>query len=234
MERKNMILLTVIGAATLLVAMVGATFAFFTATVQDTRSQDGGDDGTANITAGSVANTTVVGNVENAAGKFTATGVYPGHREVAGLSVAVTNGAEQVTSNTNVNIVYDVDTNGFKSDEIEVTVFRSEEELSLNNYFNCTHSVTSAEDGQHFSETCDHEIDEIESLDDNVTKLTKSAVTLTGGKEKKILVNDTISATGQVEKKVFYYVAIEFKDTGKSQNDSMNATLNGTIKVEAA
>ena len=35
MERKNTILLTVIAIATLLVAVVGATFAYFTATITD-------------------------------------------------------------------------------------------------------------------------------------------------------------------------------------------------------
>ena len=64
MEKKNVVLLTVIALATLLVAVVGATFAFFTATVKDERTGDG-DAGKTNITAGSVASTTVVGNKQN-------------------------------------------------------------------------------------------------------------------------------------------------------------------------
>ena len=71
MEKKNMVLLTVIAIATLLVAVVGATFAYFTATVKDERTPSESD-GTANITAVSVAKTTIVGDVSNAAGKFTA------------------------------------------------------------------------------------------------------------------------------------------------------------------
>ena len=42
MEKKNMVLLTVIAVATLLVAVVGATFAYFTATVTDSRDSGSG------------------------------------------------------------------------------------------------------------------------------------------------------------------------------------------------
>ena len=41
MEKKNMVLLTVIAVATLLVAVVGATFAYFTATITDDRGSEG-------------------------------------------------------------------------------------------------------------------------------------------------------------------------------------------------
>ena len=52
---------------------------------------------------------------------------------------------------------------------------------------------------------------------------------------KLVLATDTIAATGaKGTKTAYYYVVVEFKDTNKSQNDSMNAVLNGTISVEAA
>ena len=238
MEKKNMVLLTVIAVATLLVAVVGATFAYFTATVQDTRGTESGE-GKTSVTAGSVASTTIVSNPETSIGKFTANDVYPGHREVAGMKVSVSNSGEQeITTNTKVNIVYDVTNNGFQDGEIEVNVFRATSDLELTeNYFECSHKVTpdGEENEQHFSETCSKEVDSLTSLGQETKKLTTQPVKLSGNKEKKILVTDSIEAAGaSTTTNVYYYVVVEFKDTDKSQNASMNAKLEGTVSVEAA
>ena len=122
MEKKNMVLLTVIAGATFLVAMVGATFAFFTATVQDNRTSSG-DTGKTSITAGSVASTTIVGSV---AGQFTATNVYPGHMEVAALSVKADNSQNSEQTKTNIAIKYDVTKNDFANKEIKVSIYKKE------------------------------------------------------------------------------------------------------------
>ena len=236
MERKNMVLLGVIAVATLLVAVVGATFAYFTATVEDKRT-DGDSNGKTTITAGSVASKTVIGNVSNGAGKFEATGVYPNHKEVAGLSVTVTNGEKEENTNTNVSIVYNVTQNDFANEEIEVSVYKSDEDLEVRNYFNCTHTANpqAEENAVQYTETCAHDISELESTL-QATKLTQTPIKLNKGPQSKlVLANDTIAATGaKGTNTAYYYVVVEFKDTGKSQNDSMNAVLNGTISVEAA
>ena len=234
MEKKNMVLLTVIAVATLLVAVVGATFAYFTATVQDTR-EDGSGKGETKVTAGSIANTTVVSNVSQAAGKFEATGVYPGHTEVAGLSVKATHNKEEAT-NTKINIVYDVTSNTFAKDEIEINVYKkADEELSLTNYFNCKHT-SSPQDGNvvQFSETCDKEPDSLVS-ELQAVKLTEEPVKLdTGEKNDIVLATDTITTNNTEAKTINYYVVVQFKNNSSGQNASMNATLDGKITVEVA
>ena len=233
MEKKNVVLLTVIASATLLVAMVGATFAFFTATVKDERGD--GDAGKTNITAGSVASTTVVGNVENAAGKFTATGVYPGHKEVAGLSVKVSNSGEEQSTDTNFEIIYNVETNSFQKDEIQVNVYRADEDLTLTDYFGCTHSDAVQEGNEvHFTETCTKSEAELEGL--GATKITKEPIKLAGDAQKDlVLVKDDIKDVGASHSVTkYYYVVVEFTDTKGDQNTSMNAELSGTISVRAA
>ena len=239
MEKKNVVLLTVIALATLLVAVVGATFAFFTATVKDERTGDG-DAGKTNITAGSVASTTVVGNVSNEVGKFTTSGVYPGHKEIASLSVTTTNGGEQEKSDTKVDIVYNVTNNTFADDEIEVSVYKKEDSEATEivpDYFGCTHQATPQEETNEvrFSETCTKDLASLESTV-KLTKLTSEPVKLQKGtSEDLVLTTDTITANGKSQAKtVYYYVVVEFKETGLSQNDSMNATLDGTINVKAA
>ena len=82
MEKKNMVLLTVIAVATLLVAVVGATFAYFS--ISTTNNFGGGtsDQGKTNITASDAATADQITIAqESNAGSFTATGVYPGHKE---------------------------------------------------------------------------------------------------------------------------------------------------------
>lgn len=233
MEKKNMVLLTVIAVATLLVAVVGATFAFFTATVQDTR-EEGSGQGQTNVTAGSIANTTVVSNVSNTAGKFEKTGVYPGHIEAAGLSVTATHNKEEAT-NTKINIVYDVTSNEFAKDEIEINVYKSDSDLSLNDYFKCQHT-SSPQDGNvvQFSETCAKEPDSLVS-ELEAEKLTTQPVKLdTGAKNDIVLATDTITTSGTQAKTVNYYVVVQFKNNESEQNESMNAKLDGKITVEVA
>ncbi len=261
MERKNMILLTVIGAATLLVAMVGATFAFFTATVQDTRNPGGeGDEGKTSITAGSVANKTIVANIPSTAGKFSATGIYPGHMEVAGLSVEANNEAGDKDSVTNIAIKYDVTKNDFQSDEIKVTLYRGDNSFDQitqneagtgNDYFKCEHKTalttqddyvdgeTPAEGTTKFYEECQKSYADLVS-DGKLSKVGNEQYVNNGS--DSITFEDTIEAGSNSSKKVYYYVVLEFVNEKQSanaegdtaQNESMNAELQGTISVAAA
>lgn len=221
MERKNTILLTVIAVATLLVAVVGATFAYFTATIQDDRTADNGN-GSTNITAGQVANTTVVANVEGAAGKFTATDVYPGHKEVAALQVSATGAAG---SKTVVDFEYDVTTNDLGASNVKVSLYKSTTKIeTTENYFACQHKVETVDNENRYSETC---------TDKSVGTLVKET-TLTGGAQKVVLGQDTITTTAaDTEETVYYYVVVEFVNNG-NQDTVMGKSLAGTVSVKPA
>ena len=233
MERKNMVLLTVIAVATLLVAVVGATFAFFTATVKDER-ESGSGDGTTSIKAGSVAHSTVVGNVSNAAGKFEAKGVYPGHKEVAGLSVEVSNESESSTD-TSFEIVYNVEKNDFKANEIEVNVYRASSDIDLKEFFGCTHSESvQSQNEVRFTETCTKNEGDLTGL--GAEKITSEPVKLQSGPQANLVIakDHIVDASASHNEKKYYYVVVEFKDNGENQNESMNGELSGTISVRAA
>ena len=221
MERKNTILLTVIAVATLLVAVVGATFAYFTATITDNRDTDNGN-GTTNITAGQVANTTVVANVEGAAGKFTATDVYPGHKEVAALSVTARGAAG---SKTVVDFEYDVTTNDLGASNVKVSLYKSTTLIpTTENYFACEHKVETVDNETRYSEAC---------TDKSVGTLVKET-TLTGGAQKVVLGQDTITTTAaDTDETVYYYVVVEFVNNG-NQDTVMGKTLAGTVSVKPA
>ena len=232
MEKKNMVLLTVIGAATLLVAMVGATFAFFTATVTDSRKENSGQGGT-NVTAGSVASELVVANVDQAAGKFTATDVYPGHKEVAALQVTADNSKGSKASESDIAIEYDVTTNEFSNDDIQVTVYKSSSAVNIGeNYFNCSHSSSAGDAGAtNLFETCS--VNESAFGSDKLKQKGTEATTVKLQKgESTIKFTDTIEAAKESKASVNYYVVVEFVNNGAaSQNAAMGAKLEGTVKV---
>ena len=103
MEKKNTILLTVIAVATLLVAVVGATFAYFTA------ASTAGDP---NDTA-ATGTTTTVGGVNLVATSASTDNdiAYPGGYVVAGVKVEATNSDANNSYDTSFHVVGKVTNN---------------------------------------------------------------------------------------------------------------------------
>lgn len=230
MEKKNMVLLTVIAIATLLVAVVGATFAYFTASISDTRDETNGN-GTANITTGQVAGTTVVGNIDGAAGKFEATAVYPGHKEVAAIKITTTGAAG---AKTGLAFVYDVTANTIGAGNVKVSIYKSTNkvETGTENYFNCEKKSAPLE-GSSTGETKFYE--ECTVNENTLGTIVGTSKTLKGGVEKLTITNDTITTvTADTAEDTYYYAVVEFVDTGAEQNTDMAKTLTGTITVDAA
>ncbi len=96
MEKKNTVLLTVIAVATLLVAVVGATFAYFTATTVGDENDGTAQTGTATKVGGvQLTMTATDGDADMA---------YPGGYVVAGASVAAANSDE----NNNYTTTFDL------------------------------------------------------------------------------------------------------------------------------
>ncbi len=232
MEKKNMVLLTVIAIATLLVAVVGATFAYFTATVTDNFSQEG-DNGKTDITSSKVANTLTFATADSNAGKFTAEDVYPGHKELATIKVTAQGDAETTAA---IRLAYSVTTNTFGADALEISVYKSDNEITFEkeNPLHCTKKTgTISED--------DKNTKLYEECDDLATALTNKGATLVKDSKKNIpesesiiLVDRDIIQIDSVSKDAYYYVLVEFNDTNKAQDDLQGKTLDGEITITAA
>ena len=90
MEKKNTILLTVIAIATLLVAVVGATFAYFTASITTTGDEDGTKSNT-NITTRTMTNAVMdLGNIMASSEDNEAKNVLPGFKMMKSVTVTGT------------------------------------------------------------------------------------------------------------------------------------------------
>ena len=216
-------------------AVVGATFAYFTATVENTYSPS---NGATSIEAAKVATKTVVASIDSEAGKFTATDVYPGHKEIAGLQVKVT-GTEGDTSA--IKIKYAVTENGFK-DDINVTVYGLENQLSIgsteenNTWFGCTKQTKKSSDEQKtlYYETCAEKTNELPAA----KKIGETKTLKTAGGPETLEFDDVITISGGTDATKYYYVVIEYEndteETAEGQNDQMSKSVEGTISVRAA
>ena len=239
MEKKNMVLLTVIAVATLLVAVVGATFAYFTANI--TNNYNGSNDnGKTNVQAGSVAGTTVVSNVDGEAGSFTATDVYPGHKEVAALKVNV-----QDASNTNakINITYKATTNGFTEGNIKLRVYKTDAAKSIGedgNYFQCA-KKTGTGTGLDANKTTFYEECSGPAETSLGTQVGSDYVLRTSDLNNAVVIatdNEVSSSASGVD--TYYYVVVEYvnqtesSEESASQNSEFGAQLKGEISVKLA
>lgn len=220
MEKKNMVLLTVIAVATLLVAVVGATFAYFS--ISTTNNFGGGtsDQGKTNITASDAktADQITIAQASNA-GSFTAEGVYPGHKEVAAIKVTAKSAQNTAPS---VKITYNTTTNDFEDGSLKISLYRKDtEETVSSTYFQCTKQSVE----QKLYETCAKDESTLGTslVSTNITKTNKDYTLVASN-----AVN--VSTTGA---DTFYYVVVEFIDTQAIQNDTASGkSLAGQIKVE--
>ena len=211
-------------------AVVGATFAYFTATVNDTYSSGG--NGQTTVSSAKVASTMTFAQADQGAGKFTAENVYPGHKEVAAIKVTA-QGEEG--SQSAVQIAYSVTENDFAQDALKISVYRSDSQIDLENKenaFSCVQkSGTATEPGK---------TKLYEECTGTTAKLVGARML---GKEQSIPQNDgsiilvdrdTIDASSSGTD-VYYYVVVEFKDTNADQTeDNTGKTLDGEISIVAA
>lgn len=126
MEKKNTILLTVIAVATLLVAVVGATFAYFTATTQTGT----GAGTTATDTPTTVGGTNIelapIANVEGAADMK-----YPGGKMVVGGKVTASATGDNTYNMTyTVNAEIDTTALGSSTSEVKWTLYEVADEVT--------------------------------------------------------------------------------------------------------
>lgn len=233
MEKKNMVLLTVIAVATLLVAVVGATFAYFSTTAENDFSGGGtGAAGNTNVGSGNVGeggDTVIITETSSGAGSFTATNVYPGHREVAQAHVNAKNASGQTS---NVKITYTAETNDFSEGAIKVSVYKSTTDLAIpaSNAFNCVQETTTVGNEIRYTEDCT----EIASLltEKGATQVgTTQTLNGTDSQEVVLVASEPITADADGAD-TYFYIVVEFAETSEDQNADMSKTLDGSIKFE--
>ena len=218
MEKKNTILLTVIAVATLLVAVVGATFAYFTAT-------SGTDNNASSTGAVETATVSTVKLTTADVGKSTRT-VYPGTTNYAAISVVASKelpeGADAATDDTDYNITYTVNgsitlSEAFTAGSVTYSVYRTTEEVETP--VTCTLSTDNAQ----YSDSCN--LDALTSAAGSQQVVTDQ--TVSGTTATVSVPSQTLSTDGSTT--YYYYLVVSYPNQESDQNADQDKTITAQL-----
>jgi len=215
MKKKRTMFLII--TLVLTIVLIGSSYAYFSAMFNDNRSE--GNNTNTSIKTCHIAEATRIENIEDSVGSFQATDIYPGHKEVASLSVTASG---VIGATTSFQFIYDIEENTLK-DNIKVSVYGSNEKISTtDNYFHCKKEVTTENEVTKYYETCEEK--ELGSL---------LSETILNEETKQVIGKDTLVITNEgIDKTKYYYVVIEFLNKDESQNEYQNKVLKGSVNVE--
>lgn len=225
MEKKNTILLTVIAVATLLVAVVGATFAYFTAT-----NTTAGDSDTATVTTETVSAINVTSQADKSAYLS-----YPGGVSVLAAGVNVSKTAASAGSTSTIS--YDVNlkyTNNTGTD-LNYTIYTASEEAALaldaDIDASCELVVTPSGDTNQYAYVCDQQAADFSSLG---TAGTTGTLTKNTAEEATVQVADesiTVNSEDTVNTSRYYYVVVDYPSTGDQTSTDAGKQISLSIEV---
>ena len=228
MERKNTVLLTVIAVATLLVAVVGATFAYFTATNGgNTTVEESANTTTANVGSQNLDMTSVV-----AGGDMK----YPGGILVAGVEVKGT-----VTGDNAYDMSYGikgtVDVSDWETDEnttLSWTLYKSATKVSTSPVTDCTLDTGHLASNQYtYGDSC--------KLAQGISGTVVKSGTVTLGTSNEIKVTAAESAdnlklsnvSSNSAQTAYYYLVVTFDDAEMTSDQSNNKGKSITVSLSA-
>ena len=209
-----MVLLTVIAVATLLVAVVGATFAYFTA-----QSTTTGNDTTTSATTRELAALSWTAGTE----KGESPEVYPGYMAYQAYELSATgNGSANYKLTLDATVAEGF--NATTPDDLTYSIYKTTTtKPSYSTLFQPgTESVTTL-DG-----TTTYKITGAGFTDDSLTPVVEDQK-LTTGSDQSIVANATINA-GATE---YYVLVINFHDNGQEQNTLQGLNFSASLKLTA-
>ena len=214
MEKKNMVLLTVIAVATLLVAVVGATFAYFTA-----QSTTTGNSTTTSATTRELAALSWTAGAD----KGESPSVYPGYMAYQSYELRATGNG---TANYKLTLDATV-TEGFNAGEADDLTYSIYKTTKAKPEYT-TLFQPGTEDVKTADNTTTYKIAGAGFTHDSLTPVVEDEP-LTTGSEQEIVANASINA-GATE---YYVLVINFHDNGAAQNDLQGKAFSATLKLTA-
>lgn len=212
MEKRNSIVLTAIAIATLLVAVVGATFAYFTASV-------GGTGNTTNNA--STVTTAAIAAVDYTTGSnFTLVDAYPGQKGVQVFTVKLT--GDIGTKGKYVVKLTPTATNTLLTN-VRYTLYQTT--TPATNKIEVENAGKVVTGGQFSATDTFKTTGTLTTVGTANTSITNTNVITLDTKEFTI----TSTATTYT-----YYLAYEYVNTGADQNTEQNKTFGATVTVELA
>ena len=216
MEKKNMVLLTVIAVATLLVAVVGATFAYFTAT-----STTGGNETTTSATTAQLATLSWTAEETGRSPQ-----VYPGFKAFQAYTLAA---GGTGSARYQLKLTANVDP-AFKSGDVTYSIYKATSEVtsSLFTPGNANVDTTTEPGVARYSITgaaFNSEAESLTAVVENQPLTTVSGTAITGGPVSAV---NTING-GTTE---YYVLVLDFPNKNEAQTQQ-NATFSASLKLTA-
>ncbi len=226
MERRNTVLLTVIAVATLLVAVVGATFAYFTATTAAQGSAGTTDvQTTAEVKAVGFQKTQLAGKTYLA---------YPGGVSHFGTQLTISKSADD-NSGKDYGVSYSLSLSYVNNTKtaIKYTVYETTSEVTFD--AGCTMTPdTSAGNGEtRYYYTCTKTAADMATAFGE-TVLDSGELAAETATNTVITIDDngapfTVDTTGTTAVNKYYYVVLEYTNASGAQNDDMGKTISVTL-----
>ena len=212
MEKKNMVLLTVIAVATLLVAVVGATFAYFTA-----QSTTTGNDTTTNVKTRELA------ALSWAAGeKGASPAVYPGYMAYQAYELNAT-GNGSANYKLTLDATVDPAFNAGETEDLTYSIYKTSVKPEYGTLFQAgQESVTTSDN------TTTYKITGAGFTSDSLTPVVQNQKLATGSGQE-IVANQSINA-GSNE---YYVLVINFVDSNGEQNALQGINFSAALKLTA-
>ena len=223
MEKKNTILLTVIAVATLLVAVVGATFAYFTASTSGT--------GTGDVTTGTATSIgSVAMDLQTIADSNNMS--YPGGMLLNGASVTATvTGAGTFDASYTINANVDASALTSENTTLNVKLYKTTSQIDSAAVSGCTLQNGTAEDDVTYYYTgC--------TVPSGITtgqEVDSETITITaeGPKTATLSFDDSTTFNGITSARAttaYYYLVVEYvNNAAADQNADMGKTVTATI-----
>ena len=215
MEKKNMILLTVIAVSTLLVAVVGATFAYFTATSTAT-----GNTNKTTVTTAEIASTGYTFEKEENDGTL----VYPGYMAVMTYKLTAAGDSSSIAT-YDLNLAMNVPTD-FGSD-VSYAIY-TEDASTATGTFKAGSAVidttTTAGEAHYY-------INGSSFTKNNMTEL-KATTAVTGSDSEQVF-NIATNATIQGGVTRWYKVVLTYKNNTAAAQAAQGKTFNANLQYTA-
>ena len=225
MEKKNTILLTVIAVATLLVAVVGATFAYFTASNQTT-----GAGGTAEgQTAADLGSTSITMSTDGVTGASNMT--YPGGMMVAAAKVeGAVEGNQTYDMSYTVNVEIDTTALGESTSEIKYTLYRVDDTAVSGDIISgCTYHEENGDSGvkKYYYTGCAAN----SSITSGADVIATQTIATHNGEATTNSVVQTMEDVTSTGKRAYYYLVVEYVNDEAADQGKTDAGKTITAKI---
>jgi hypothetical protein len=221
-NRGSMIILTVIGIATLLVAVIGATFAYFTVTIKYETDP----------TPAVIQSSTMLIQFKTL-NELTYTGAIPGRPSLSSdpiaqnidnkLSFSLTS-APNMTSSTKYNVYLVIDSNDFETDNLVYLMTQKRDITSEAQ----TNGTTGSEGSEYIADDS-FTMDDIDGEGPNKERKVGTIKSELKAGDKKLIATGNLGSHGSVDTWEF---EIWLRETGVEQNEDQGKTLKAHIEVE--